>query len=315
MQQLSPIYWRFDNPHAKKAVRDLCKSIEERFGRERPAIVQYEIYMQDKRRIVRHIFDGPHFDEQEFVEGFINYTTTAAPGRCSVIVKKPSYNHNGGQRSSVDRDRKCHHKRKREESSDVESEDRYRSSRRHRHASDRQSYHSSKRYRRERSASRSPPPRIDKRRNSIRPTTKPPPVEPTTLLAVLRLLCAFEKLLGQNLGSRIIDLLSKSVALDKLQMPDDLLLNVENSVLLDTVKEKLKGLLLAGLVNNYMVTGVRMTIVHVDRLTRQIDSQTRAKLHCPGNDDISMRILQSCQSFSICPEMKALPVQIKSEPI
>lgn len=103
--------------------------------------------------------------------------------------------------------------------------------------------------------------------------------EPVTVISVLRLLSAFEDLLGSSLGPRVVDLLSKAVALEKVKanLADDLLMSAENSVLLDTVKEKLKGLLLAGVVERFKIKSVRKVIAHVNSITSIIDKQTKLK--------------------------------------
>ncbi|KAL1489168.1 hypothetical protein ABEB36_014107 [Hypothenemus hampei] len=85
----------------------------------------------------------------------------------------------------------------------------------------------------------------------------PPPVldeEPddveVNIVSVLRLLTALEERLG-SLGPKIIDLLAQALALEKkdANSSETLLDNEINCVMFETVKEKLKGQLLAGLVD------------------------------------------------------------------
>lgn len=99
--------------------------------------------------------------------------------------------------------------------------------------------------------------------------------EPITVISVLRLLAALEDLLGATLGKKVLDLLSKAVHLEKLKanLADDVLMNEENSVLLDTVKEKLKGLLIAKIVNNQQINAVRRAIRNVESIVAVIDKK------------------------------------------
>ncbi|XP_031352794.1 uncharacterized protein CG7065-like isoform X3 [Photinus pyralis] len=70
------------------------------------------------------------------------------------------------------------------------------------------------------------------------------------IVGVLRLLTAVEEKLG-SLGPKVIDLLAQALALEKAEAnsAEALLDNEVNCVLFETVKEKLKGQLLAGLVD------------------------------------------------------------------
>lgn len=70
------------------------------------------------------------------------------------------------------------------------------------------------------------------------------------IVAVLRLLTALEEKLG-SLGPKVIDLLGQALALEKNEAnsSETLLDNEMNCVLFETVKEKLKGQLLADLVD------------------------------------------------------------------
>lgn len=102
--------------------------------------------------------------------------------------------------------------------------------------------------------------------------------EPLTVISVLRLLAALEDLLGVTLGKKVLDLLSKAVHLEKLKanLADDVLMNEENSVLLDTVKEKLKGLIIAKIVNNQQINAVRRAIRNVESIVAVIDEKISA---------------------------------------
>ncbi|XP_068914350.1 uncharacterized protein CG7065-like isoform X2 [Tenebrio molitor] len=90
------------------------------------------------------------------------------------------------------------------------------------------------------------------------PVLSPPTAAPTVeeeddgeinVVAVLRLLTALEEKLG-SLGPKVIDLLAQALAMEKNEAnsSENLLDNEINCVMFETVKEKLKGQLLAGLV-------------------------------------------------------------------
>lgn len=100
--------------------------------------------------------------------------------------------------------------------------------------------------------------------------------EVVTMISVLRLLTAFEDMLG-SLGSKVVDLLSKAVAVEKVRpnLSEELLMSSENSVLLETVKEKLKGLILAGMVQGKREEAIRKAIRNLGEIVRLIDSKPR----------------------------------------
>lgn len=69
---------------------------------------------------------------------------------------------------------------------------------------------------------------------------------PLTIVSVLRLLTALEDILG-SLGPKVIELLSEALTLEKTETnsSNELLNKKDNSILLETIKEKLKGILIA----------------------------------------------------------------------
>lgn len=93
------------------------------------------------------------------------------------------------------------------------------------------------------------------------------PNQPVRVITVLRLLTALESQLG-SLGPRVNNLLSQAIALEnKKENSSDSLIDVsENSVLFETVKEKLKGQLFAGIVEKHMVNATRVAIQNVAEL-------------------------------------------------
>ncbi|XP_043657860.1 uncharacterized protein CG7065 [Drosophila teissieri] len=84
--------------------------------------------------------------------------------------------------------------------------------------------------------------------SSIKEKEPSEPVEegPLTVVSVLRMLSAVEEHLG-SLGPKALNLLSKALAMEMVQpnAAEDLLLNDDNCVFLETTKEKLKGILIA----------------------------------------------------------------------
>ncbi|KAK6627910.1 hypothetical protein RUM44_010392 [Polyplax serrata] len=91
--------------------------------------------------------------------------------------------------------------------------------------------------------------------------------EPVRVITVLRLLTALESQLG-SLGPRINNLLAQAIALEnKKANSSEALLDVsENNVLFETVKEKLKGQLFAGIVEKHMVKATHKAIQNVAEL-------------------------------------------------
>ncbi|CAH1135194.1 unnamed protein product [Ceutorhynchus assimilis] len=93
--------------------------------------------------------------------------------------------------------------------------------------------------------------------------------EEVNIVSVLRLLTALEERLG-SLGPKIIDLLAQALALEKKEAnsSETLLDNEINCVMFETVKEKLKGQLLAGLVD-----------IHQERAFKRAIQKTASLIH------------------------------------
>lgn len=88
-----------------------------------------------------------------------------------------------------------------------------------------------------------------------------------TVVSLLRKLAVLESSLG-SLGPRVLDLLSVALTMDKAtdNGSQALLAYNEHCVFLETVKEKLKGLLFAGVVARNMVNTTRSAIRSIDHL-------------------------------------------------
>lgn len=96
--------------------------------------------------------------------------------------------------------------------------------------------------------------------------------EPLTIVSMLRLLTALEEQMG-SLGPKVLDLMAKALALEKAKAnsSDDILLNDENSVLFETIKEKLKGQLIAGVIERHKMNAVKKAIKNIAALVHQVN--------------------------------------------
>lgn len=87
---------------------------------------------------------------------------------------------------------------------------------------------------------------------------------PVNLISVCRLLSALESELG-IMATAVIDLLSRAIALEKVKpnSADELLLTPDNCIMLETVKEKLKGILMANLVETNKKNAVKRGVQNI----------------------------------------------------
>lgn len=99
---------------------------------------------------------------------------------------------------------------------------------------------------------------------------------PLNFVAVCRLLTALEDYLG-SLGPKIIDLLSKALALEKVKAnsADELLLNEDNCMFLETVKEKLKGHLMADMVEPQKIPPIKKAIKNIASLIHEASKKEK----------------------------------------
>lgn len=113
---------------------------------------------------------------------------------------------------------------------------------------------------------------------------------PVNVISVCRLLSALEGELGL-LAKTVIDLLGKAVAIEKLKpnSADELLLNTENCNILETVKEKLKGVLSANLIAPNKIIAVKRAVQNIATLLHD------ASRHKPSNSNAY--ILKTLPSF------------------
>nr|XP_018908333.1 PREDICTED: uncharacterized protein CG7065-like isoform X2 [Bemisia tabaci] len=93
--------------------------------------------------------------------------------------------------------------------------------------------------------------------------------EPLNVITVIRSISVLEDQLGPSLGPKIVDLLSCALALEKEKPKSSAtLLTNANMVLLETVKEKLKGQFLARVIPGNLVGAAKHAIANIDELVR-----------------------------------------------
>lgn len=99
------------------------------------------------------------------------------------------------------------------------------------------------------------------------------------VVTVLRLLTAMENQLG-SLGPRVNSLLATALSLEKASPNSSsaLLANSDNFVLLETVKEKLKGQLFAGIVERNMVMATKSCIQNLAELLARAEDSSNSKI-------------------------------------
>uniref|UniRef100_A0A8D8Y203 Uncharacterized protein CG7065 n=2 Tax=Cacopsylla melanoneura TaxID=428564 RepID=A0A8D8Y203_9HEMI len=89
---------------------------------------------------------------------------------------------------------------------------------------------------------------------------------PLNIITVLRTLTVLENQLG-SLGPKCVELLSKALAMEKNKPTSSvLLMHEDNCVTFETIKEKLRGQLMTGVVERHMVNATRHAIKSVEAL-------------------------------------------------
>lgn len=114
--------------------------------------------------------------------------------------------------------------------------------------------------------------------------------EPVTLISVCRLLSALETELG-SLSNGVLHLLSKSIALEKLKAnsSDEILMTPKNSIFLETVKEKMKGLLMLDLLPAIKTAAVKKCIQNIAKLIHQTSVRKEEK-EISHQDQLKLKI-------------------------
>lgn len=99
--------------------------------------------------------------------------------------------------------------------------------------------------------------------------------EPITVVSVLRILSALEEQLG-SLGAKTLDMLAKALAMEKAKAnsADELMLSDNNAVFFETIKEKLKGQLIAGVLDKNKVNAAKKAIRKIAEILHEISKKT-----------------------------------------
>ncbi|XP_062131351.1 uncharacterized protein CG7065-like [Drosophila sulfurigaster albostrigata] len=123
-----------------------------------------------------------------------------------------------------------------------------------------------------------------------------------TVVTVLRMLSALEDHLG-SLGPKALNMLSKALAMEKIKpnAADDLLLNEDNCVFMETIKEKLKGILFAQVLDDpqkvrivkKLISNIATVIFQVtSKDVKETGAQADASSH---NGDLAKKSLKDYQ--------------------
>ncbi|XP_063708064.1 uncharacterized protein CG7065-like [Culicoides brevitarsis] len=103
--------------------------------------------------------------------------------------------------------------------------------------------------------------------------------EPITFVSVLRSVSAVEEYLGETLAPMVLNLLSKALSLEKEKpnAADDYMLTSEHCVILETVKEKLKGKLNEKLIRENAQKATKKAIKNIAELIHIFSSKNKEK--------------------------------------
>lgn len=95
--------------------------------------------------------------------------------------------------------------------------------------------------------------------------------EKVSFIGVCRLLSALESDVG-SMAPKVLDLLTKSLQVEKIQPSrcDEIMMTHENSVLLETVKEKLKGTLTLGMLSSQKENVIKLAIQKIAKLLHYV---------------------------------------------
>lgn len=159
--------------------------------------------------------------------------------------------------------------------------------------------------------------------------------ESVTVVSICRLLSALESELG-SLSHKVLDLLSKAIALEKLKAnsSDELLMTTENSVFLETVKEKMKGLLMIGALTPNKAAAIKKCIQNIAKLIYQtpvkdvkiedepkadkkliMEVQVAEALRACGKEDFTAEELEVLVEMCLeVPTTKVVPLPVETPP-
>lgn len=133
--------------------------------------------------------------------------------------------------------------------------------------------------------------------------------EPLTVVSVLRLLTALEEKLG-SLGPKVIDLLAKALALEKVKAnsADDMLINEDNCVIFETIKEKLKGQLIAGVIEPNKINAVKRAVKNVAAIIHIVSKKSKEE----ASEDASKTAVETQPSNDASSSASAIDITDKA---
>ncbi|XP_033331297.2 uncharacterized protein CG7065 isoform X1 [Megalopta genalis] len=142
--------------------------------------------------------------------------------------------------------------------------------------------------------------------------------EDLEVVGLLRLLTALEGQLG-SLGPKIVSLLSKALAAEKAKpnSAEELLYDEEVSVLFETVKEKLKGQLFAGMIEKMAITPTKTAIQNIAQLLHKA-AENKKKMEEEKKKKKEMETAKSTNYIqrTVYPRsVEVITPTIKSEPV
>ncbi|XP_034947074.1 uncharacterized protein CG7065-like isoform X1 [Chelonus insularis] len=137
--------------------------------------------------------------------------------------------------------------------------------------------------------------------------------EDLEIVGLLRLLTALEAQLG-SLGPKVVSLLSKALAAEKAKpnSAEELLYDEEVSVLFETVKEKLKGQLFAGMIEKVAIAATKSAIQNIAQLLHKAtEEKKKREEEEEKKKKQAQEIARSIAAFS----SRSLFPTIRSEPV
>ncbi|XP_076241474.1 uncharacterized protein CG7065 isoform X1 [Calliopsis andreniformis] len=142
--------------------------------------------------------------------------------------------------------------------------------------------------------------------------------EDLEVVGLLRLLTALEGQLG-SLGPKIVSLLSKALAAEKAKpnSAEELLYDEEVSVLFETVKEKLKGQLFAGMIEKMAITPTKTAIQNIAQLLHKA-AESKKKMEEEKKKKRELEAIARQTNYvprTVYPRPVEITPAIKSEPV
>ncbi|XP_070509397.1 uncharacterized protein CG7065-like [Chironomus tepperi] len=137
--------------------------------------------------------------------------------------------------------------------------------------------------------------------------------ETVSLISVCRTLAVLDSDLGSLLSNKIIDLIGKSIQLEKVQAnsSDEFLMTSDNVTFLETVKEKLKGLVYTNLLEPKKIPVAKTCIQNIAKLVhqnRQTPTEKKENCQIVKDPELTEIIAKALASFG---KNDALPEELE----